>query len=112
MNKRKAYSKEFKVDAVNLVLEQGCTRGEAAKKLDIPTPMLSRWINESKKRGNQAFVGSGRVVTEQVTTKKGATEQDEIKALKAQVQQLTIERDTFKKATVLFAKETEQRRII
>ena len=31
---RKQYSKEFKLDAVSLVLEQGYTRAEAARSLD------------------------------------------------------------------------------
>ncbi|NQZ08322.1 MAG: transposase [Algicola sp.] len=96
MNKRKTYTKEFKLDAINLVLEQGYTIADAARQLEIPAPMLSRWINESKQRGEQAFVGSGRI----------ASDQEEIKILKAQVQQLKIERDTFKNATVLLAKET------
>ena len=43
---RKKYSKEFKLDAISLVLDQGCTRAEAARSLDINSKMLGRWINE------------------------------------------------------------------
>ena len=35
MTVRKQYSKEFKMDAISLVLEQGYTRSEAARSLDI-----------------------------------------------------------------------------
>ena len=35
MTTRKQYSKEFKLDAISLVLEQGYTRAEAARSLDI-----------------------------------------------------------------------------
>ena len=46
MNTRKKYPKEFKLDAVSLVLDQGYTRIEAAKSLDINSTTLGRWIKE------------------------------------------------------------------
>lgn len=39
---RKKYSKEFKLDAVSLVLDQGYGCSEAAKSLGIHQPLLSR----------------------------------------------------------------------
>jgi len=39
---RKQYSKEFKLDAVSLVLDQDFTRREAASSLDINAQMLGR----------------------------------------------------------------------
>jgi transposase len=35
MTARKRYPKEFKLDAISLVLEQGYTRAEAARSLEI-----------------------------------------------------------------------------
>lgn len=46
MTERKKYSKEFKLDAMSLVKDQGYTRIEAARSLDINTNMLGRWIKE------------------------------------------------------------------
>ncbi len=46
MTKRKKYPKEFKLDAISLVLEQGYTRIEAAKSLEINANMLGWWIKE------------------------------------------------------------------
>ncbi len=43
MTTRKKYSKEFKLDAVSLVTEQGYSRSEAAKSLGINA---KRWIKE------------------------------------------------------------------
>jgi len=43
MTIRKKYSKEYKLDAVSLVLEQGYTRVEAARSLEINPTMLGRW---------------------------------------------------------------------
>ena len=46
MTKRRKYSKEFKLDAVSLVLEQGYSQAEAARNLGINSNMLSRWIRQ------------------------------------------------------------------
>ena len=43
---RKQYSKEFKLDAISMVLDQGFTRKEASASLEINTEMLGRWIKE------------------------------------------------------------------
>ena len=43
---RREYSKEFKRDAISLVIEQGYKRTEAAKSLDIHPTLLNRWIKE------------------------------------------------------------------
>jgi len=94
---RKQYSKEFKLDAISLVLEQGFTRKEAAASLDINAQMLGRWIKESKETDGQAFRGKGKLTPEH----------KEIKKLKAQVKQLEQERDILKKATAFFAAETK-----
>ncbi len=40
------FSKEFKRDAVSLVLDQGYLRTEAAKSLDVPPALLGRWVND------------------------------------------------------------------
>ena len=47
---RKQYSKEFKLDAISLVLEQGFTRKEAAASLEINAKMMGRWIKEENRR--------------------------------------------------------------
>ena len=42
----KQYTKEFKLDAVSLVTEQSYIRAEAARRLEINTNMLTRWVKE------------------------------------------------------------------
>ena len=98
MTKRKKYTKEFKLDAISLVLDQGYTRIEAAKSLEINTTMLGRWIKEHQADDDgQAFRGNGKL----------NPEQEEIRKLKAQVKQLELEKKILKEATVFFAKETK-----
>ena len=43
---RKQYTKEFKLDAISLVLDQGHTTSEVSRNLGITPNMLRRWIRE------------------------------------------------------------------
>ena len=95
MSKRKKYSKEFKLDAVSLVLDQGYSRAEAARSLGLNSNMLGRWVSEQRTDGGQAFRGNGILTPEQ----------DEIRKLRSQVKNLKMEKEILKKATVFFAKE-------
>ena len=95
MNQRKRYTKEFKLDTISLVKDQGYKQAEAAESLGIRAPMLRRWIKESE--DDHAFRGNGKLTAEQL----------EIRALKAKVKRLEMERDILKKATVFFAAETK-----
>ena len=44
MVSRKRYTKEFKVDAVKMVVEQGQKQAETARNLGISESMLGRWV--------------------------------------------------------------------
>jgi len=95
---RKQYTKEFKLDAVSLVLDQGFTIAEAARSLEINANMLRRWIKESQTGDEgQAFRGNGKLTPEQ----------EEIRQLKSEVRQLKLEKQILKEAAVFFAKETK-----
>ena len=97
MTTRKKYSKEFKLDAVSLVTDQGYTRTEAARSLEINANMLGRWVKEQQADNGQTFRGNGKL----------RPELEEIRKLKGQVRRLQMERDVLKKATVFFAAETK-----
>lgn len=97
MEKRKKYSKEFKLDAVSLVIDQDYSRAEAAKNLGINAQMLGRWVKEHEVEDGQAFRGNGKLTPEL----------EEIRKLKVQVKRLEMERDILKKATAFFAAETK-----
>ena len=97
MQERKKYSKEFKLDAVSLVIDQGYTRAEAARSLGINANMLGRWVKEYCQGDGQAFRGNGRLTAEQ----------EEIRQLREENRRLKMEKEILKKATVFFAKETK-----
>ena len=98
MTTRKKYSKEFKLDAISLVLEQEYTKAEAARSLGINPNLIARWIQEHQADDSgQAFRGNGKLTPEQA----------EIRQLKEENRRLRMEKEVLKKATVFFAKETK-----
>ena len=91
MTTRKKYPKEFKLDAVSLVLEQEYTKAEASRSLGINPNLIARWIQEHQAdESGQAFRGNGKLTPEL----------EEIRDLRAQVKRLQMEKDILKKATV------------
>ena len=97
MKQRKHYIKEFKLDAVSLVTDQGYSQAEAGRRLDVNANMIGRWIKELSDTDGQAFRGNGKLTPDQ----------EEIKKLRTQVKRLEMEKEILKKATVFFAKETK-----
>ena len=95
--KRKHYLKQFKIDAVKLVTEQGFNVSEAARNLGIHHSSLRHWKKEFESDGNQAFPGKGNL----------SSEKDELNRLRKENKRLRMERDILKKATAFFAKESE-----
>ena len=98
MEPRKRYTKEFKLGAISLVLDQGLTIAEAGRSLGIRTNMFGRWTRENRADTNgQAFRGNGKLTPEQ----------EEIRRLRIENKQLKLERQILKEAAVFFAKETK-----
>ncbi len=98
METRKQYTKEYKLDAISLVVDQGHTTTEVSRSLEINANMLRRWIRECQADDvNQSFRGNGKLTAEQ----------EEIRQLKAQIKHLKLERAILKEAAVFFAKETK-----
>ncbi len=96
MQKRQRYSKEFKLDAVRLVTEQGYSIAVAARNLGLNANMLGRWkIEAAKSEG--AFRGNGKLSPEHL----------ELRRLKAENRRLRMEREILKKATAFFARESK-----
>ncbi len=87
----KQYSKEYKEEAVALVLEQGYSVPEAAKLLGIASNILYRWKSkiESQPEGKSLSVD----------------EREELKRLRKEVKNLRMEKEILKKSSAFFAKE-------
>lgn len=87
----KQYPKEFKDEAVALVLEQGYSVPEAAKSLGIAANMLYKWKELHEQQAE------GKALVED--------EREELKRLRKEVKELRMEKEILKKASAFFAKE-------
>ncbi len=94
--KRKSYSKQFKIDAVKLVTEQGYNVSEAARNLGIHHGVLRKWKKQLESDKSEAFPGKGKMTPEK----------DELIRLRKENKKLKMEKEIFKKATAFFAKES------
>jgi transposase len=94
--KRPRYTKEFKQDAVQLVIEQGYSGPEAARRLGIPSSNVTRWVGQY--RQDQQDPGEGGSSRRELET--------ENRRLKKENKRLQMEREILKKATAFFAKES------
>lgn len=93
-NKKRKYSKEFKVQAVKMVKEQGLTYNAAAENLGVPNgTIIYRWYTELKKSGDYSFPGEGKL----------GPEAQKIRDLENELSRTRMERDILKKATAYFA---------
>lgn len=90
--KRRKYSKEFKAEAVKLVLEQGLTRAQASRDLGVAESVLGRWVQLAERDAQPGAIT--------------AEEREELKRLRKEVKILRTEREILKKAAAFFAKET------
>lgn len=93
--KRKQYDKQFKLEAVRLVVEEGRSVASVARDLGLNANSLHHWKKQFATDGAEvAFPGHGRL--------KPADE--ELRRLKRELQIVTQERDILKKAIAFFAK--------
>ena len=93
---RKVYDRQFKMAAVQLVLEENLFVKEVAKELSINPNTLYRWISEYKEYGESAFPGLGSALY---------NSQYEMKKLKRENEELRKELDLLKKFRVFLKKK-------
>jgi len=96
-SQRKKYTKEFKLEAIRLVEEEGYSMCEAARNLGVTSGMISRWRQTHVKKGEDAFPGNGNALGME----------EELRRLREENRRLKMEREILKKATAFFAKESE-----
>ncbi len=96
MATRRSYTREFKVEAVRLVTEQGRSVAEAARSLGIRDNLLRNWEQALEAEGEQAFPGHGNP----------PALEEELRRLRAENRRLQMERDILKKAAAFFARES------
>jgi transposase len=90
-NARK-YDKEFKTNAIKLLLESGRTMSKVGKELGIPTATLAGWLYAYKESGEEAFPGKGHLKPADA----------ELSQLRKELAVVREERDILKKALSIF----------
>lgn len=94
---QRRFTKEFKVEAVKLVLEKGMTQAQVARDLGIHATMLNRWVVKYEEDATNSFPGKGRL----------KPEAQRVRELELELQRTRMERDILKKAMAYFAKLPE-----
>ena len=90
---RKTYAREFKLQALRLLTDQGLSVAEVARRLGVRENLLRNWKKAAKAHGTDAFPGPGHP----------SLAEDELRQLRAEVHRLRAERDLLKKAAAYFA---------
>ena len=93
---RRTFSREFKQEAVALVVEHGYSYAAAGRSLGINGNLIGRWKRQLEDDASAAFPGNG----------KRTTEQQRIHDLETENRRLRMEKDILKKATAFFVKES------
>ena len=93
---RSVYTKEFKEEAVKMVMEGGLSIPEVSRRVSVNESSIRYWIKRAKE-GGLSNGGEQRPVT---------TEQMEVARLRREVAELKMEREILKKAAAYFAKES------
>ncbi len=94
---RQRYTKEFKQDAVQMVLEHGYSCAEAARRLGTSAPNVVRWVREHREQ--KEATDKGKPAPKDL--------QAELKRLQKENERLRMEREILKKAAAFFANESD-----
>ena len=93
---RQQYSKQFKIDAVELSLRGDKSIKEIADDLGINPNALYRWKSQNRASKESAFVGTGNLKDAQ---------SEEIRQLQLKLRLVTVEREFLKKALAVFSEK-------
>ncbi len=92
--KVRSYDKEFKENAVKLVLEGKKAKKDVAKDLGIPDNTLRYWLGKYQEDPKNCFPGSGHLKPEDEDWRK----------IKKELADVKEERDILKKAMAIFSR--------
>jgi len=99
--KTRPYPKEFRAEAVRLVLEQGLSLREVSQRLAVAKGTLAGWVANARGANAQRAPGARSV----------AELENEVSGLRLEPSRTRMERDILKKAASYFAKESLTARV-
>ena len=93
--KRRGFDREFKTEAVRLIVDKGYSIAEASRSLGVDYSVLRRWKKQFEADPQFAFPGKGRL----------KPQDEELCQLKRELERTKEECDSLKKALSYFAEQ-------
>ena len=93
-DRRRSFSREFKLEAVRLMTEGGLSVAQASRDLGIRESILGRWKKQLAEDPVEAFPGKGHM----------KSQDEELRRLRRENEILRQERDILKKAVGIFSR--------
>ncbi len=95
MERRRKYDRQFKIEAVRLVTEDGRKVTEVARNLGIHANLIYLWKKQLAEDPKEAFPGLGNLKSSDA----------ELRQLQRELADVKEERDILKKALAIFSKK-------
>jgi transposase len=95
--KRNQYTKEYKIEAVRLIVEEGRRISELSRELGTAQSLLHRWKKKYEEGKIDPFPGKGRL----------SPEDEELRRLRRENKRLRMEHEILKKAVAIFSEEPQ-----
>jgi transposase len=96
--RRRTYDKEFKLEAVRLVLEEGHSARSVEQQLGTGKGVVYAWVHEFTDDPEHSFPGKGHLKAPDL----------EYHDLKRELERVKRERDILKKAVAIFSKDPDR----
>jgi len=97
MKERRTFTREFKLEAVRLSMEDDRSGAEVARELGIHRNLLYKWRKELLEDEEESFPGRGNLKASEA----------ELQRLRREVARLREDQEILKKALVFFSKESK-----
>ncbi len=98
IRRRRTYDKEFKIEAVRLVLEEGHSARSVEQKLDTGKGVVYNWVHQFADDPDHAFPGKGNL----------KPPDKELHDLRQELERVKRERDILKKTVAIFSKDPDR----
>ncbi len=98
IRRRRTYDKEFKIEAVRLVLEEGHSARSVEQKLDTGKGVVYNWVHQFADDPDHAFPGKGNLTPPD----------KELHDLRQELERVKRECDILKKAVAIFSKDPDR----
>lgn len=96
--KKNIYTKEFKLGAARMVVDEKRTPADVSQNLGVSDSALRKWVFDYKKHGGGSFPGKGIL----------APRDEEVRVLKVALKRAEMERDLLKKTVIFFAENDKK----